>query len=135
MGLIHDQQIPPLLQELAGMILMAGPVIGGDGTGAAVPVGRFLNRSEFLQKLVGKFFNPLGDQGGRRENQYSFGQAANGELFQDDSGFDGLAEANFVGQDGAAVHGRLKHLLRDHDLVGQFFDSVHVEGNEPVEGR
>jgi hypothetical protein len=96
------------------------PLVGGGGG------------LEALAELLPQLALPLAHERGRREDQHAAGQPADGQLLVDDARFDRLAEAHFVGQDGAAAH-LAQHPLGDVDLVGQLLDGVGADGEEPVE--
>lgn len=69
----------------------------------------------------GEFNGPLLPDGGRAnddEPAFLFGP----ELAEDDSGFDGLAEADFIGEDDSFGEGRLEGKEGGFDLVGVEID-------------
>src|SRR5207237_1198042 len=102
------------------------------GDGNALPVVGLGRGLEALEELLLELALPLAHERGGRQDQHAAGEAADRQFFIDDARLDRLAEADLVGEDGAAAH-VAQHALGHVDLVGQLLDRVGVERDQPVE--
>jgi hypothetical protein len=96
----HRRDHPGLRPERGGIVTQQLVMRGGAVDG------------EFL----GHFLAPLADQRGRRQDQHSLCHAAQHVFLHHHAGFDGLAQADLVGQQHAAAI-LLQHLAHGFDLV------------------
>ena len=125
-GFVHQQQVPARGQGLAGALFMAGqPVHRGDDAlfvleGIGLGFGHlqrfaalFVVDGEGQVEAPQQFDEPLVDQAFGNQHQHPAGAARGQHLRGDQAGFDGLAQADLIGQQQArrpARGGGLGHL-------------------------
>ena len=131
MRLVDDDEIEIVRQQALGMLaaarlrdrrdqaLLAPECVG------IVAQKRIMGGGASNVELGLQLFPPLPDQRRRRQHQHALHHAAQQVLLEHHAGLDGLAEADFVGEQHPAAE-LLEHLADGLDLIPEGFDSIEV---------
>jgi len=104
-------------------------------TKSAVPGVRLLLRGRRDAELLVELADPLQHERRRHEDQRPADEPAHDVFLQNESGFDRLAEADLIGENGASAH-FAQHLARRRDLVRHRLESRQAaERLQLVEAR
>lgn len=137
MGFVHDEEVPGNLPRDGEVVGLFQGVKGGDdavglapeciGIGVGVVVGGGDGEVEFL----GQFLRPLVHQGRLGEDEEATDHASGDVFAKDETGFDGFAEADLIGEQGAAAEGA-EDTEGGADLVFEVLDAAEREAEKVV---
>ena len=131
MRLIDDDEIEIVCQQALGVLAAARlcdrcdqAFLAPECVGIAAQQ-RIVGSGTRNIELGLKLFPPLPDQRRRRQHQHALHHAAQQILLEHHAGLDGLAEADFVGEQHTAAE-LLEHLADGLDLIPEGFDAMQV---------
>ena len=138
-GLVDDDEVPPLLPDTLAHVVLLGVVERGDDLGVSLPgVDELLlvdggeDDVERLAEPAEQFVLPLDRQRGRAEDQDAIDGLAELHLLDQQPRHDRLARAGVVGQQESQTRLRQHPLVDGLDLVRQRADARQADGELPV---